>query len=568
MNRNAAIAVVLVGVLLAALSVGVSTFMSNRDLQETTDAMRAEVGDSADAVATELDTKLQGVSELAAAALPSENGLATGLTSKGLFAAGVLSVSPAPGETPIFSVDTGESTVNSAFGLNVAEKSTMGDIDAGLIDATGLVAGSLETKSGAWAVDAGGTVKQRGDLTVGGNAEIGGNLNVKGGSFNIGRGLIYSESFDWATSALASQNLPELRKKIDKSPVLEVDGYVIADGFTSSTGKGFTFADSVIFEQDLWHSSKSWEILKSGQARFVTVFAGALNDSSKTWWVTDTGEGHFNKIISGALTSGSADITGEMHAASASIDGTLTVGGQQIGPGGVDASDKTVTARHFIAKQSFSLDNGNFEVDSAGNGDFAGKLTANEFESVSTDFRVSSAGAMTVGSATVNGDLDVNGDIYGNFRGTIDDTTTWNKNNLSVSNLTASNSIRLDSGSVVFSVASNGNTSVGGTLAVAGNASVGGNLNVTGDASVTGNMGVTGNITAANLRNMAAGSVVVTAGSSVSQAVAGITAAGGVVVATPADTAVSPYRAWASNGSITIENLSGTDATFNWVAMW
>lgn len=454
MNRNATIGVVLVGVLLAAISVGIATYMSSGTIDENAEALRAEMEASASGV----DSQIAAIEENTIA---KENGEAVGLSAVDtLWAKGRLTVTDATGAgLPVFEVDPDASRI--VLGASAIE---IGDLTAGAMTSTGVITGEgFQTTTGSWAVDSAGDMRS-GDLTVSGDTAVAGILKVNGGQLRVGDGFVYDAG----------------------SKTLAVVGAVVASNFRSTNVAGTEFESTVIFDQEARAKSGAWTITQDGAAKFGGLTAGAINCASlnatgavKGATLASTGDAAVggNLGVTGIASATDLIATGALKAASTKftvdtsgntvVGGTLTVGGANAvpanatafwvdGAGAVNVTDlyfdgslfdpevgkvdtKNVTGNTITAKTKFTTVGGKFTADAAtgnvdlvslsfsgvpfdpGNGSDPTKdVVARDliaYRTLKTDggrFTVDAATGDTYvgGTLTVAGDLDVTGSVF------------------------------------------------------------------------------------------------------------------------------------------------------------
>lgn len=525
MNRNAAIGVVLVGVLLAAIAVGTATYMSKGSVDASAEALRSEMEASASDVVSEVDARISGIEETT---IPKENGEAVNLAAVDtLWSKGRLTVTDADGVSlPIFEVDPAASRI--VLGASTIE---MGDFTAGALSSSGVITGEgFQTTSGGWAVDNAGDMRS-GDLTVGGDTAISGILKVDGGEFRVGDGLVYDAG----------------------AKTLAVQGTVFATGIqTSGTGNIFEMYNDVQFDGTAFAKSGAWNIAQDGTAKFASLTAGAINCTT----LAASG----NATIGGTMTAASSNTTGD-----AAVGGKLTVVGDPL-----DVDSFTVGADGSVNMKSLSFGGVLFDTDVRGKDntkDVVGRdITASRLlksegtlvvvgdtAAPDSSFWVDASGNANVNSLYINGVL-VDPSVGSNL-----------SKDVSARNITASGWITASGNVTGASLVSTGSLSVGGgdfAVDASGNATIAGTLDVTGDVSITGNLAATGAISASNLPNGIA------SGQDLSGApvlVPGMPANAAVVV-TPVTPTVNPYVVDSSTAGQFI--IIGDPGLFNWIAVW
>ena len=357
MNRNATIGVVLVGVLLAAISVGIATYMSKGTIDDNAETLRAEMAASA----SDVDSQIATIEENTVA---KENGEAVSLAAVDtLWSKGRLTVTDAAGTgLPLFEVDPEASRI--VLGANAIE---IGDLTAGAMTSTGVITGEgFQTTSGSWAVDSAGDMKS-GDLTVSGDTAVAGILKVNGGELRVGDGFVY----DAGAKRLA------------------VVGDIFASGiYTNTGGNVFEMFNDVQFDGSAFAKSGAWNIAQEGTAKFGTLTAGAINAASLT-------------------------ATGAVKGATLASTGDATVGGNLAATGNATAANVTASgtakAANIIAIGTLKTEGDKFIVDAAtGNTGIGGTLTvggANAVPANTTAFWVDGAGAINVTDLYFDGNL-------------------------------------------------------------------------------------------------------------------------------------------------------------------
>ena len=621
MNRNAAIAVVVIGVLLAALSVGSATYMSAGTIEQKTQAMKSDL-------TTQLGSKIDKV---AADALPKANGEASSLSSTGfLWSKGRLTVTDvADANTALFEVDPATSRVVIA-----ADKIDIGDVVTGKLRSTGAVsADGFQTSGDAWAVDASGDQRSDGDLTVGGDVVTGGILKVNGGELRVGDGFVYDAS--------AKQ--------------LSVVGEIVASKFNSGNVSTELVSD-VQFDKDAFSALDTWRISQDGTARFGGTTLGMLTTIGSAnvggpLDVTGTLTAVDIAATGNATVAGTLDVTGKLTASDVAATGNATVAGTLDVTGKLTASDVAASGNVDVATLSFGGTpfNPATGVDIAT--DVAGRdlIAHRTFKTAGDTFTVQAA----TGNTTVGGTLAVTGlftadDISagGNvdvaslsFGGVAFDPGTGKTGTKDVlgRDIIASRTLKTE-GNLFTVQAATGNTTVGGTLTVTGlltadDIVAGGNVDVTslsfggvafagdvgsnsakdvigrdliahrtlktsgdhftveastGDTTVDGKLTVGGAISAASLSTtgnvhvgnnltadgyvhasnlptgMASGTRSAAVGSN-SVSVAGMPAGASVVV-TPQGATTGPYYVTPAAGEFTLFSSDAVD--FSWIAAW
>lgn len=542
MNRNATIGVVLVGVLLAAISVGIATYMSKGTIDENAETLRAEMAASA----SDVDSQIATIEENTVA---KENGEAVSLAAVDtLWSKGRLTVTDAAGTgLPLFEVDPEASRI--VLGANAIE---IGDLTAGAMTSTGVITGEgFQTTSGSWAVDSAGDMKS-GDLTVSGDTAVAGILKVNGGELRVGDGLVYDA----------------------RAKTLAVEGTVFATGIqTSGTANIFTMWNDVQFNADAYSDDKSWMISNDGTAKFGNLTAGAINAAS---------------LIA----------TGAVKGATLASTGDATVGGNLAATGNATAANVTASgtakAANIIATGTLKTDGDKFTVDAAtGNTAIGGTLTvggANAVPANTTAFWVDGLGAVNVT------DLYFDGNLFDPEIGKVDtknvmgDTiTAKTKFTTTGGKFTADAAtgnvdlVSLSFSGVPFDPGAGSDPTkdvVGRDLiayrtlktsgdkftvdAATGDTYVGGDLDVAGAASVTGNLTVTGNISAANLPDgMVAG---VAPGDGLPISIAGMPANAVAVATALAPTPAPVFVDTTVAGTLTI--VGDPAVLYNYIVVW
>jgi len=542
-NRNAAIGVVLVGVLLAALSVGIATYMSKGTIEESAQAMRDEVAATSEQLGSQID-------DVAENALPKKNGEAQALASVDtLWSKGRLTVTDSSGAgTPLFEVDPAASRV-----VIDADAIEFGDVDAGALVSTGDVVGAgFATKGGAWAVDDSGNQRSDGDLTVGGNLETGGILKVNGGELRVGDGFVYEAG----------------AKK------LSVVGTIVASTFDSGN-LATEYVSDVIFHKSVAAKSGAWRLEQDGAARFgatkvASLISGVVSasDITATGGVTAAGDVTGRDVIAIRTLKTDGDrFVVDAATGNTAVGGTLTVNG--------DASAANLTTAGSVNAATLTT---------SGNGSLGGALTvtgAASAASFTSTGAVSAATLAASGNTTVGGTLGITGDVTA--AGNVDvaslsfsgvpfegDVGTNPNKDVVGRDLVAHRGFETDGGTFTVDTAT-GDTYVGGTLDVAG-AITAASLTASGNISAaaittTGNVTVGGNITAANLPGMLFGTVVAAPGPNPVSAPG--MPAGATVFVTPQASTNGQYYvdSIAADGFVLTTSDAGP-VTFSWVAVW
>lgn len=554
MNRNATIGVVLVGVLLAAISVGIATYMSKGTIDENAETLRAEMAASA----SDVDSQIATIEENTVA---KENGEAVSLAAVDtLWSKGRLTVTDAAGTgLPLFEVDPEASRI--VLGANAIE---IGDLTAGAMTSTGVITGEgFQTTSGSWAVDSAGDMKS-GDLTVSGDTAVAGILKVNGGELRVGDGFVY----DAGAKRLA------------------VVGDIFASGiYTNTGGNVFEMFNDVQFDGSAFAKSGAWNIAQDGTAKFGTLTAGAINAAS----LTATG------AVKGATLASTGDAT---VGGNLGVTGGATVGGSLAATGDVTAANVTASgtakAANIIATGTLKTDGDKFTVDVAtGNTAIGGTLTvggANAVPANTTAFWVDGLGAVNVT------DLYFDGNLFDPEIGKVDtknvmgDTiTAKTKFTTTGGKFTADAAtgnvdlVSLSFSGVPFDPGAGSDPTkdvVGRDLiayrtlktsgdkftvdAATGDTYVGGDLDVAGAASVTGNLTVTGNISAANLPDgMVAG---VAPGDGPPISIAGMPANAVAVATALAPTPTPVFVDTTVAGTLTI--VGDPAVLYNYIVVW
>lgn len=609
MGKNTAIGIVIFALVLSATAVGVSTFLSAKDMAKAqaqiamkVDKTTGEVKSAADAASA---SAVQASVDASQNLLPKVNGTATDLrANSSLWAAGRFLVTPS-GDTSsvVFNVDADslKPSVNIAAPLTVTKKLTAGDFDS----KGTTVAKTFKTTSGSFEVGDNGNAALKGDLSVGGKSTVG-ELVVTGQNLTIGKLVSFG------TTA-------------DKGYGLYVDGVIEGTSFSSPNGDQAVFVDGIAVVGEK-----------------TAMLSGRVESGTGSWFITSVGDGTFNSLTTNTLTANGATLLksgatvsggkltaedgltvtggstvagGSTTSGGATVNGTFKanddaqVGGDLTVNGAVKAADVTATSSLKVGTSAFSVTSagnvaasGNLTVGGTGSfdGDFAVNTSKFTVDAASGDttvlgklsvaganFNVDNAGALSASAADIAGALNVSGAMDITGAGTVGGLLTAS-NGLAVSSgsilnggntLSGGNTLNggnaLNGGADVngllaakdnFTVA--GNSTITGTLSVTGLTQLG-DLDVSGDADVTGdvtgkNATFSGSISAANLKS----GVVTASGVKTTQAVAGMPA-GAIVIVTPMFQPDSVYWVTVDAGSFDLHKPApDADGDFSWIATW
>jgi len=525
MNRNLVVGGVVFGLILAALSVGVSTFLVDRNIQaaklemQKTASTTTGTGTASDPAT---GTAGQGSDPQAPVAsfLLADGGQASNFSAVGyVWSKGQLLVTDPNEDTRyIFSVDTTDGVrVYDDNGLTVDRTLTvnsnalMSDIDAsGGIAAGGLITASSFTNAGGFAVGTDGAV-QASRLTVKGASALEGNVSM-GGNLILGANALFNIGSEVGTSPRVAWNP---RPKGGSMGEFVVVGRVSANEFRSNTG-------SLVLKGD------------------VVVDSIALSSNVGTW--SADGTLTTKKIVTDSLSVAGGKFV--VDGTQAKLTGDLNVLGD-------------ITAANLTATNNVTA--------------------TNELRAAGGKFRVDGSGLNSTGTAQINGDMNVTGNIVaaqidGEFIGTLPATVPMTK-----TNITATSNLRVGSSpSYVFVVDNAGNLTtdgkltvkgaadIDGNLAVGGTASVAGNTTLGADASVAGDLSVTGTVNGSNIPNVIRAGTATVAGAAEVVTVSGMPATASVVV-TPRFAGAAAASADVSAGSFSLDGDSGA---YSWIAIW
>lgn len=517
MNRNFVVGGVIFGLVLAGLSVGISTFMVNRDLQ----SLRTELAASAveGGKASSITSSTPAADPKGGAFVTDANGVASNLTVDGfLWSKGrlILTDENDPNKT-IFSVETSTGVkVTSDKGFQVDHQSRMGDIaSSGKVTVKGLVeASSFETTGAAFVVDKAGVLKassiqSTGDLSASGRVWAGTETN----------GFSWDPALGFTIKGALTVN-----KLVNRDAVAYTHTYQ-SDRFELTNAQG------------------SWDATDGLKVNKATI--GALTVSN-------------DASIAGMVTAGSAKVNGNVAADSLTVIAS---------PGVSELSVDSVQTRVI----------GTLRV--VGD-EYVTNLYASGAVSAS-NLSVESGGLVATGTATFNNNLVVSGLLHGNGGIDSPNVVVANSLNIGPSapylfvvdpsgttvrgTLHVVNNATFDGNETVAGKVTAGAVKVNGNLAAA-SATVAGNADIGGNGTVAGNLDIAGNIAAANLPNLrhGVGTIGAPGPGTITVNVAAMPA-GADVVLTPRFNNPGPYFVTVSAGHFVIDGDAGD---YSWIAVW
>lgn len=496
MNRNLVVGIVLFGLVLAGASVGVSTFLVQKDLAAAkAQAVQAPAaGTSGGSTSSAPSTPSTGGS----GALGNQDNMSvqTLTASDRLWSKGPLLVSNTSSGQNIFTVDS-TSGVGVDADLTVTGITTVADVASnGKVSASGLVQGSSFSNGGAFKVDGSGNVGAR-NLVASGMGTFNGGLAVGAGqTFQAG---------NWTNGGTGN------RLKWD--PTLgefSVVGHL--------TVNSMTIQDQAFNTANIAADTFS---LKNGHATLGGLGVLAVESINAT-------DAAFSRSLSVGSTKFTVDESGNTD-----IAGKLNVAG-----------DATFTGDVAFNK-NLKTTNGNFTVD-------AGGVLSAKNTNVSGNLVVTNGDAVLNQNLHVVQDLTVDGQI--NTSQPLSNNTVTAHQNLRVGSSpykftvdSSGNTVAAGTLHVVGASTFDGAVNVGGALTAQ-------SLHVTNSAAVDGNLTVTGDIKGANLKS----GVETVSGATSAVAVSGLPANGSVII-TPRFSTSGPYYAVVSAGTFTIHSADPGD---------